>query len=374
MLTRTLFTIGIVLLVVALAGGATLATRTPTQMMAASATAEGLTPPTRVPTQTPTTTPTPTPTRTPTPTNTSTPVPPPTITPTSEPQAIVYVVRPGDTLFSIARRYGVTVQTLVQANNVDPNAIYVGQTLKIETLVSSLTPNPTSLPTLTPPAPTKTPSPTAPPAPLPTATEMPRPTPSPVPTLAVEAEWPSRMGLDRSDSIRISLVNQSGKLIPTVEVPGHTAVADTPFPFSTPGVPIGDAYGAEYDAFVIARLAGTAFDIELATAEEYQWVGQSRVTWEWNIIPKIPGEQIMNATIEVKWKRRDTGQTIEQPIWRSRLEVVVEKPWLTVGQISLFTVISGVLGSGLSIPWVYERVQDWRKGRGKKAKSSTKRK
>jgi len=373
MLTRTLFTIGIVLLVVALAGGATLATRTPTQMMAASATAEGLTPPTRLPTQTPTTTPTPTPTRTPMPTNTSTPVPPPSITPTTGRQTIMYIVQAGDTLTDIARRFGVSVQRLTQANNVNPDAIKVGQPLKIE-LVSSPIPSPTSPPTLTPPAPTQTPSPTALPAPLPTATEMPRPTPSPAPTLAVEAEWPSRMGLDRSDSIRISLVNQSGKLIPTIEVPGHTAVAETPFPFSTPGTPLGGAYGSEYDAFVIARLAGTAFDIELATAEEYQWVGQSRVTWEWNIIPKIPGEQIMNATIEVKWKRRDTGQTIEQPIWRSRLQVAVEKPWLTTGQISLFTVISGVLGSGLSIPWVYERAQEWRKGRGKKAKSSTKRK
>jgi hypothetical protein len=195
-----------------------------------------------------------------------------------------------------------------------------------------------------------------------------------VPTLAIEAEWPSRMQLDHSDSIRISLVNQAGPLIPTVEVPGHTAVAETPFPFSTPGVPIGDVYGSEYDAFVIARLAGTAFDMQLATAEEYQWFDQPRVTWEWNIIPKIPGDQIVNATIEVRWKNRTTGQTIEQAIWRSRLNIAVEKPWLTTGQISLFTVISGVLGSGLSIPWVYERVQEWRKGRGKKAKSSTKRK
>jgi hypothetical protein len=63
---------------------------------------------------------------------------------------------------------------------------------------------------------------------------------------------------------------------------------------------------------------------------------------------------------------------IEQPIWRSRLDIVVEKPWLTTGQISLFTVISGVLGSGLSIPWVYERIQEWHKSRGKKAKSSKK--
>jgi LysM repeat protein len=373
MLTRNLFIIGIVLLVVALAGGVTIAARTPTQMIAASATAGGLTPPTRVPTQTPTSTPTSTPSSTPRP-PTSTSVPSPLITPTSERQTILYIVQPGDTLFSIARRYSVTVQTLVEANNVDPNALRVGQTLKIETQQSALTPSPTSgAPTVTLPAPTKTPSPTGSLPPLPTATEMLRPTPSPAPTLAIEAEWPSRMQLDHSDSIRISLVNQAGQLIPTVEVPGHTAVAETPFPFSTPGAPLGGAYGSEYDAFVIARLAGTAFDMQLATAEEYQWFDQPRVTWEWNIIPKVPGDQIVNATIEVRWKNRTTGQTIEQAIWRSRLNIAVEKPWLTTGQISLFTVISGVVGSGLSIPWVYERAQEWRKGRGKKAKSSKKR-
>ena len=371
MLTRTLFIIGLVLLIVALAGAVVVTTRTPQPMTAARATAQVLAPPTRVPTQTPNQTPTPTPTRTLRP-PTSTPTGSPTLTPTPERQTIDYVVKPGDTLFSIARRYGVSVQTIIEDNNINTNTIFAGQTLKIETLAPGPTPGPTSPPTRTPSAPTTTSSPIVSPTP-PTATGAPpRPTPPPAPTVAVEAEWPPRMEVDRSDSIRISLVNQSGKLVPTVEVPGHTAVADTPFPFSTPGVPIGDAYGAEYDAVVVARLAGTAFDIERATAEEYAWVEQSRVTWEWNIIPKIPGEQIVNATIEVRWKRRDTGQVIEQAIWRSRLEIVVEKPWLTTGQISLFTVISGVVGSGLSIPWIYERLQGWRKDRGKKAKSSKK--
>ncbi len=366
MLTRTLFIIGLVLLIVALAGAVAVTTRTPQPTTAARATAQVLAPPTRAPTQTPTRTPTPTPTSALGP-PTSTPTGSPTLTPTPERQTIVYVVKPGDTLSGIARRYRVSVQTIIEDNNnINPNTIFAGQTLKIETLAPSPTPGPTISPTRTPSTPTISPTPPA------ATVAPPRPTPPPAPTVAVEAEWPPRMEVDRSDSIRVSLVNQFGKLVPTVEVPGHTAVADTPFPFSTPGVSIGEAYGSEYDAVVVARLAGTAFDIERATAEEYAWVEQSRVTWEWNIIPKIPGEQIVNATIEVRWKRRDTGQVIEQAIWRSRLEIVVEKPWLTTGQISLFTVISGVVGSGLSIPWVYERIQEWRKGQGKKAKSSKK--
>lgn len=44
----------------------------------------------------------------------------------------VYVVRRGDTLYSVARRYGTTVNALRQANSLpNPNRIYVGQRLVI---------------------------------------------------------------------------------------------------------------------------------------------------------------------------------------------------------------------------------------------------
>lgn len=40
----------------------------------------------------------------------------------------VYVIQRGDTLASIARRFGVTISQLVEANNiVNPNLIYVNQ-------------------------------------------------------------------------------------------------------------------------------------------------------------------------------------------------------------------------------------------------------
>ncbi len=45
---------------------------------------------------------------------------------------ITYVVRRGDTLWSISRRYGVTVRYLVEKNNVqNPNLIYPGQIIRI---------------------------------------------------------------------------------------------------------------------------------------------------------------------------------------------------------------------------------------------------
>jgi LysM repeat protein/tRNA A-37 threonylcarbamoyl transferase component Bud32 len=47
-------------------------------------------------------------------------------------QSRTYTVRAGDTLFSIATRFGVTIAALEAANNItDPNTIYVGMELKI---------------------------------------------------------------------------------------------------------------------------------------------------------------------------------------------------------------------------------------------------
>lgn len=49
-------------------------------------------------------------------------------------QEIYYTVKRGDTLWSIANRYGTTVQQIVQKNNItNPNLIYPGQNLRITT-------------------------------------------------------------------------------------------------------------------------------------------------------------------------------------------------------------------------------------------------
>lgn len=60
---------------------------------------------------------------------------PPTPTPQPPPGGTTtYVVRPGDTLSSIARAFGTTVSAIVAANNIaNPNLIYPGQVLVIPT-------------------------------------------------------------------------------------------------------------------------------------------------------------------------------------------------------------------------------------------------
>jgi LysM repeat protein len=72
----------------------------------------------------------PAPTLTPKPAPTATPVPGPTPTPSAN--QCIYTVQAGDTLYSIAQRYGTTVSDIAQANGLtNVNQIYVGQKLVI---------------------------------------------------------------------------------------------------------------------------------------------------------------------------------------------------------------------------------------------------
>lgn len=64
-----------------------------------------------------------------------------------------YVVQAGDTLTSIAQRFGTTVEAIVRANNIsNPNLIFVGQVLTIPT-GGAPAPTPPTPPAPTPPAP-----------------------------------------------------------------------------------------------------------------------------------------------------------------------------------------------------------------------------
>lgn len=58
---------------------------------------------------------------------------------TITPSEITYVVKSGDSLYSIARKYNTTVNDLMKYNNLTSNLLSIGQTLKIPTSESTIT-------------------------------------------------------------------------------------------------------------------------------------------------------------------------------------------------------------------------------------------
>lgn len=74
----------------------------------------------------------------------------------------MHTVVSGDTLFNIAKRYGVTVANLRSWNKLSSDALKIGQKLIVKAPTPAPTPTPTPTPTPPKPAPTPTPPPPAP--------------------------------------------------------------------------------------------------------------------------------------------------------------------------------------------------------------------
>jgi LysM repeat protein len=95
-----------------------------------------------------------------------------------------YVVLSGDTLFSLARAYNITVYAIMQANCLVSSRIFVGRSIYLPPEAGMPTATaaipPTEVPTQEPPPPPPPPPPTASPTPAPpSATPTDQPTPPP---------------------------------------------------------------------------------------------------------------------------------------------------------------------------------------------------
>ncbi len=67
-------------------------------------------------------------------------------TPKSTPGALTYTIKKGDTLYSIAKKYGVTVQDIVTTNKLaNANVIKIGQVIKIPGKTSAAPTQPTTV-------------------------------------------------------------------------------------------------------------------------------------------------------------------------------------------------------------------------------------
>ncbi len=145
----------------------------------------------------------------------------------------VYYVRRGDTLYSLATRYGTTVEAIIRANCLVSNQIYLGQALYLPPVIPAPPvftrtplPSPTFWPTLTP---TPTPEITDTPTPTPEITDTPTPTPeitdTPTPTPEI-TDTPTPEVTDTP--------TPTPSITPSVEPTEPVTPTDTPSPTETP--------------------------------------------------------------------------------------------------------------------------------------------
>jgi hypothetical protein len=161
------------------------------------------------------------------------------------------------------------------------------------------------------------------------------------------------MEIYQTDYIHVSLVQtKTGHVTATVTTNGHSTRSGTPLPVGTPGRTPAQDFGTEYVATATASLGADGFDPTLVGPDEQPL---DQATWTWSISPEHEGHQTIYLEIDVQWAPLARGQT---RTWDSEysLDIAVEKPLLTVGQIDLSSVLIGMLGSGLSIPWLAEQI------------------
>jgi hypothetical protein len=196
---------------------------------------------------------------------------------------------------------------------------------------------------------------------------------SPIDSLLVEKEWPRQLETNSSDFIRALLTTTLGSApteIPTAATGNHSLAEESPFPvgamFNDPNTSIENAFGTGYEAFATANLVTTAFEVQLI-GPQWRTLRQPSIEWDWNISPKTQrlGKQVIDMDIEVQWipkvnKQQQQGQILSQ-IWQSHVEVEVISHWVDMGQISIGSLVTGFLGSGLTIPWLWEQVEKRRK-------------
>ena len=201
--------------------------------------------------------------------------------------------------------------------------------------------------------------------------------------LVIEYEWPKQMDINGSDSISVALT------VPRTPLSSEPRFPPTPTPIgnvSDRGVKslnpdslvpeeetncakmgitdprlclISNIFGNGYKLSTIAYLITTSFDTQLMGPVERS-ADQPLIEWDWNIFPKSAGLQVINVGVELRWTptSKSGGTDIIRQIWETPIAIEVNKPFIDIGQLSLATVASGVLGTvftGFSLPWIWEQ-------------------
>jgi hypothetical protein len=197
----------------------------------------------------------------------------------------------------------------------------------------------------------------------------------------LEVNYPSEIEMDGSKTIKLSILRMTTERLVSrykdknPEVKEVHTESDDMFtgPFEHEGMmirinpltpleltsPLKDAFGQEYKAVANAELITTAFDSKSDIPPgEGQSLELPEVTWKWVVSPKQPNTQSLFITILLEWKNKNNGDLKQHRIRTDNFNIEVYKPFLTTGQVNIAALLVGLIGSGLSFPWLYDRYKE----------------
>ena len=185
---------------------------------------------------------------------------------------------------------------------------------------------------------------------------IPTPTPFTFPTIeatptplieerVAEVEWPRRMRLGNSDTVRLAVIPNEEGLTITTEFPEHAVVTST----LTLEQPAG------YDLALGAELDGIGFSLSPVGDQRQDWQPEEPMYWHWTIRPDSSGQHRLSLTLTLhRLPQAGNPNTARQStIYSKGLDVQVST---FMGMTTRMVMVTGflglLLGAALNVPLI----------------------
>lgn len=262
------------------------------------------------------------------------------LTPTATVTTTSYIIQPGDTLFTISNRFEVTVEELVEANDlVNPNAISAGETLIIpeQAAEETATPEPSDTP-------------------IPETTETAEaesgdgtPTPDELePTGRLEITHPLSMVVEESGVITVEIIADPELATIGEHEPHVTGVVRIDASYDD-GERVFYEQTVELFPLMSAELNAPAFEVFPSSGDNVRLPRVISTTlpavWTWDIIATTPGEmQIITINLYKESESEAAVPVLTQSVSRN-IQVVAKSRWSQIVD-SLADNVLLLLGTG----------------------------
>lgn len=182
-----------------------------------------------------------------------------------------------------------------------------------------------------------------------------------VSSLTTQIIWPVNVVKDESFVLEALIIPTPALTAGATASPNQKQVLSQLTPVGTPNMPISRAFGAKFDAFAIADLSASAFDVA-PQQQAMQSLDQNEVIFDWTLTPKYIDEQTLSVSVTGIWIPKGGGKTIKRLLSIHILNINVSPmvpvtqttPFFVPGQLTFSDLLVALISSALNVPWIVE--------------------